>query len=335
MIKNCIICTFRVGSWWLLIAFLSSPPVFAKKMYRWIDENGKTHLSDTIPPDQVQHRRELLSNDGRVLQVTEQAKTKEQRELDARLAKLKKEQDKIIAKQKSDDKVLLSTYRSVDDMKLALNKKMMALDSEYKVLQNNLNLKQTELEKLLKRAAGHERNGEKVPKPLLDSIDKNKAEIQIIQEDMIKHRQKRETVRAEFESDMDRYRFLTQEDTENPQKLAGKLPEISEADALGLYECRDDSDCLKAWDIARRFVKTHSTTGIDIDNDRLVMAKDPVNDTDLSLSISIMTGNKKNKQLFLDIRCRPSSKGDELCSGQTVSDLRSSFRTFVESGLNN
>jgi len=46
----------------------------AKKMYRWVDENGKTFLSDQVPPEQVQHRREQLSEKGRVVQVTEKAK---------------------------------------------------------------------------------------------------------------------------------------------------------------------------------------------------------------------------------------------------------------------
>ena len=154
----------------IALGVLASQSVLAKNLYRWVDADGKTFLSDKVPPDQSKYRRELLNQDGRVLEVTEKAKTKEQMALDARLKKLKQEQDKIIAKQKSEDKVLLSTYRSIDDMKLALTKKMLSLDSEYKVLQNNLNQYQSELESRLKRAAGHERNGETMPKPLLNLL---------------------------------------------------------------------------------------------------------------------------------------------------------------------
>lgn len=311
-----------------------SPPASAQKMYRWVDENGKTHLSDQVPPDHSQFRRESLSDKGRVLEVTEEAKTKDQQELDARLTELKKAQDKIIAKQKSDDKVLLSTYRSVADMRSVLDKKMQALDSENKVLQNNLNQNQSQLERLLKRAANHERNGEKVPKPLLDEIDKTKQQIQTVQHDIARQLDKQKAVKAEFEADIERYQYLTQSDnTEGAQILSNQSSELLAADALGLYQCRDDSDCAKAWDVARQFVKTYSTTAIDMDNDRLIMSREPVQDNDLSLSISKMEVENQRKQLFLDIRCRASSLGKELCGGQKVRDIRSAFRSFIESGL--
>ncbi|MDD2800832.1 MAG: DUF4124 domain-containing protein, partial [Methylococcales bacterium] len=98
----------------LLLGF-GSQAAFAKKMYRWIDENGNTYFSDQVPPDQTQHRRDVLSKSGRVVESTEKAKTKEQQEFEERLAELRKAQEKLILRQKTHDRVLLSTYRSKDD----------------------------------------------------------------------------------------------------------------------------------------------------------------------------------------------------------------------------
>lgn len=308
-------------------------PANAKKMYRWVDENGKTHLSDQVPPEHAQYRRESLSNKGRVIAVTEEAKTKEQLELDARLEKLKKTQEKIITKQKSQDKVLLSTYRNINDMKLALNTKMLAMDSERKVLQNNLNQSQSGLERLLNRAAGHERNGEKTPPSLVEQIKSAKSQIEVIKKDIERQAEKHAKVQAEFEADIERYKYLTQLNETEAQKLSDQSSELLAADALGLYQCRDDKNCVEAWQMARQFVRAHSTTATDIDNENLMMTQEPSKDDDLSLSISKIDSEKRKPQIFLDIRCRHSSLGDELCSGQKVADIRSAFRSFIESEL--
>lgn len=316
-----------------LLGLLLSQPVSAKKMYRWVDENGKTYLSDQVPPDQTQYRRESLSAKGRVLEVTEQAKSKEQLALDARLEKLKKAQEKIIAKQKSQDKVLLSTYRSIEDMNTSLNKKMQAMDSGINVLQTNLKQIETRLENQLRKAAGLERNGEKIPQILLDDIKSIKTQIETSKTEIDKRREKKQLVRTEFEADIVRYKYLTQSTSAEARKLSDMSSEILAADALGLYQCKDDSDCTKAWEIARQFVNTHSTTATDIVNDTLIMTREPATDNDLSLSISKIDLENKKQQLFLDIRCRQSSLGAELCAGPKVKEIRSAFRTFIESGL--
>jgi hypothetical protein len=315
-----------------LMGLFLSQPANAKKMYRWVDEHGKTHLSDQVPPEHAQYRRESLSNKGRVIEVTEKAKTVEELEVDARLEKLKKAQEKIIARQKSHDKALLSTYRSVKDMQLALKNKMLALDSEFKVLQTNLNQHQSQLERLLKRAAIHERNGEKTPQLLLDQIKDAKAQIQTIQNDVAKQLDKKESEKAEFESDIDRYKYLTQSDSEEGKNFSDQSPEKLAADALGLYQCRDEANCTEAWQMSRQFVREYSTTKTEIDNENLIMTREPEKEDDLSLSISRIVSAKK-QQIFLDIRCRQSSLGAELCGSQKVANIRSAFRSFIAAKL--
>ena len=69
------------------ILFVSS--AHAKKMYRWVDDQGNTYFSDQVPPEHIKHRREALSEKGRVIGITEKAKTSEQLELEKRLAELR------------------------------------------------------------------------------------------------------------------------------------------------------------------------------------------------------------------------------------------------------
>ena len=156
-----------------LLCLLGSQSVFAIKMYRWVDEHGNTYFSDQVPPEQAKHRRTSLSKTGRVLEVTEKAKTKEQLEQEQRLDELRKEQEKLIAKQKIHDKALLSTFRSKEDMLLAIQTKTETLDKQKNIIEGNLNRLKEQLNNQQKEAAVFERDAQPIPKKLLDGVELN------------------------------------------------------------------------------------------------------------------------------------------------------------------
>jgi len=162
--------TFSVSFFLVCFLCLSSQSALAKKMYRWVNENGETIFSDQVPPEQSQLRRESLNEKGRVVEVTEKEKTKEQQAIDNRLNALKKAQEKIIAQQAANDKVLLSTFRNVTDMEASLYATLQSLDAQRNVAQGNLKRVEDQLASQQKKAAELERNGKKVPKNLLDEI---------------------------------------------------------------------------------------------------------------------------------------------------------------------
>ncbi len=305
---------------------------YAKKMYRWVDEQGRVFFSDQVPQDQIKHKRESLNESARVIEVLEEAKTKEQIELEKRLKRLRMQQEKIIAKQKSNDKVLLSTFRNLDDMRMALNGKLSALDAQRKVAEGNLLRLQTQLQQQQKKAANFERNGQKVPKKLLTKILASKDQINAAKLEIKRHVEKRAIIKKDFEMDIARFRFLTQSRAET-NRLSSKTGEDKAAKELGLFICEHVTQCEKAWNIARHFVDIHSTTGVDIDTDKLVMRAAPVADNDLSLSISRSQQDGRKQQIFLDIRCRKSSLGMELCISPKVKAIRRSFSQFILSGL--
>ncbi len=100
-----------------------------------------------------------------------------------------------------------------------------------------------------------------------------------------------------------------------------------------MFICEDKAECDKAWRVARLFVKTHSTTPLDIDTDRLVMTTTPRNDLDLSLSVSKLKLDRQREQIFLDIRCKSSVIGMELCISPKIKQLRQSFNDYIEQRL--
>ena len=314
-----------------LLCLFESQSVFAKKMYRWVDEHGDTYFSDQVPPEQAQHSRASLSKTGRILEVTEKAKSKEQLEQEKRLEELRKEQEKLIANQKIHDKALLSTFRSKEDMLLAIQTKTEIIDKQKNIIEGNLNRFTEQLTKQQKEAAVFERNAQPVPKKLLDEIMLTQNRIEQTQSALRRHIEKHNQIKKVDEADITRFLFLTQ--SIRDQAPMAKIPSIKEANELGLFYCENDHQCKKAWESGRIFVNFYSTTEADVYNEKLIMNRPPPKDSDISLSLSKLAINDDDYQLFLDIRCRESLTGKELCASQKVKDIRSSFRTYINDTL--
>ena len=133
---------------------------------------------------------------------------------------------------------------------------------------------------------------------------------------------------------MARFKFLTQASSDK-KKADDSITLSHAANELGLYTCENETQCAKAWGTAHDFVQRHGTTPINFDTDKLIMGQAPTSDTDLSLSISKIGQEGNKQQLFLDISCRQSSLGAELCASQKALEIRSAFKPYLESALAN
>ena len=303
----------------------------AKKMYRWVDAQGNVHFSDQVPPDQIQQKRDTLNEKARVVDTVDKAKTPEQIEQQKRLDALRKEQEKIIAKQASDDKVLLTTYRSSADIQRALDTKFLEIDSNKNAVEGNLKRYEQQLSQQWQEAATHERNARKVPAKLLEDIAVSKRQIEMAQVELARHDAEKQKFQKEFQADMARFQFLTQnaDDTKVSQT---HLAASNANNELGLFVCQTTEQCLKAWQIAGEFVAKFSSTGPDVENENLIMRAVPVTDSDISLSISRLQQGK-TQQIFLDMRCKNTNLGQELCASDKAQTIRRGFAHYVQSQL--
>lgn len=322
--KTCLILS--------LALLLSGELAVAKKMYRWVDENGNVYFSDQVPPDQVKHERETLNEKARVLETLEKAKTAEQLEQQKRLDALRKEQEKIVAKQAANDKVLLSTFRTLEDMNRTLDNKLAALDVEQRVIEGNVKRFEIQLTHQQQQAADDERNARRVSEKLLADIAASKQQIEETKQELARHVAERQATEKEFRADMARFQFLTQSGSD--AKTANKsLAANNTGNVMGLFVCQDAAQCEKAWKIAATFVAEHSTTGQDVETDKLIMRGPPVADDDLSLSASKLSQNNGQQQIFLDIRCKQSTLGTELCAGSKAQAIRQEFAPYIQQQL--
>jgi Domain of unknown function (DUF4124) len=317
------------------LGLFSGQLVHANKMYKWVDEKGNTYFSDQVPPKHSQLRRETLSKQGRVVAITDKAKTRSEEALDHLLAALKQAQEKVINQQMYHDKALRVTYNKLEDLQNSYNAKLQELETEQKLTISNLKRLDNQLETQHRQAATHERNGEKIPQQLLNEIKATEKESQLTYVKISQHIEKKNKVVEQFNSDIARYKQLTQ--SAEQQRMAKQKEEIRAANELGVYVCENDADCEKAWKIAGDFISKHSTssnsTQPEIDSSKLIMGRTPDTDNDLSLAISKIDLGDRKQKLFLDIRCRDSSIGVELCASKKVQDIRVAFKRYLETSL--
>lgn len=317
----------HVKSLGLCLLLATAPNCLYAKTYRWVDEQGKTHFSDVIPPDQAKYERETLNKAAQVTDVTEKAKSKEEYEQEQHMQALRQEQEQLIEKQRAEDRVLLSTYRSVEDMELTLAGRMQALDAQRRVVESNLKRLEHQLEAQQKKAAELERNSQAVPPGLLKDIRASEQQIQQAKDEINTHINKKSQIRLEFEANIERFKTLTKNQDATSTTASSSIA------LAGLFNCADSAQCDKAWSHIPAFIKRHSVLPIANTTEQLILTKDPATEKEISLSVSRMQTEAGQQKLFLDVRCYHSRLGAELCASKKAGDIRMAFKPFLEAAV--
>lgn len=186
---------------------LISLPSFAGNIYRFLDKNGISTLSKTLPPDVAQQGYEIL--DDKTLRVIERVPTRkemieqyilaqqQQKEEQIRLEKqaldkrLKKEQDLA-------DKNLLAIYPSVEDLIKARDRDQVYLNKQIGDSTSQKDyLKQT-LHQLEQSAAEQELSGQTISSKLSQRI-------KAIQQDIIDNQSHIERLQDDKQSNAQQY----------------------------------------------------------------------------------------------------------------------------------
>jgi hypothetical protein len=122
------------------------------QLYKWTDENGKVHYSDTVPPSANDRARKEMRTDGTVKGQIERALSPEER----RAAALKKAEDEKeqIAKSERDrkEKALLTSYSSIEEYDRVRSRDLAVVQGVNTSLENRIFVLQNQRAELLKVA---------------------------------------------------------------------------------------------------------------------------------------------------------------------------------------
>lgn len=199
----------------LLVALVAAQPAWAK-MYKWVDEQGKTHYGDTIPAQYAGQGSAELSKKGMVVKKTDAALTEEQRKAkEEALAKQKIEDQKALAAERR-DKALVNTYTSEKEMNLVRDRNLQAVDAIIKSTQARIKSVQSKLDSQRSQAAGFTARKKPVPEDIANDLKEAERELQHLHETIKQKQQDQAEITARFEADKQRFRELTQGATANP-----------------------------------------------------------------------------------------------------------------------
>jgi len=189
---------FLVSGIILCAAFSTSAEA---KLYKWVDNQGVTHYSSTIPPeyankDHVQINeagREVKPEDKHVQKTNGQPTPEEQAAID----------------QRRKDKALLDTYSNVSEIDLARDRNLQQVNARINSIRIRLKSAQSNLEAHLKERDNLTKSGKKIPTYLQNDLKDNQHHIDRLQEVMDRAQKDAAAIKARYDADKARYKALT------------------------------------------------------------------------------------------------------------------------------
>lgn len=189
-------------------------------LYRWVDENGKVHYGDRIPPAYAQNGHVKLRKNGlteeRVESVEERKKKIEAVKAEKALEELRKVKQHEADLQEMRDTQLRSMFSNVEELEAVYQSKLEMADGGIAILQSRHAKLSESLEKL---EARHER--------IVNPNDKNKLgmkiedildNLHIYQQAITDNQIERTKIEERYKHDLVRFILLTTQDKKAKSK---------------------------------------------------------------------------------------------------------------------
>lgn len=198
----------RIALILVLVTGLSPSPPAHARIKCWTNKDDIRECGNVVPPEYSQKGHEELSDHGIVVDRKERAKTPEELEEERRLAAIQAEEDRKARKKEIADRVLLDTFASEDDLVLAQDGKLAAIEQTIHVTESRIKKLQKSLNEIMSMAAEMERRGKPPADGTQNEIDAVRAQIAENRAYIKTLRKEQDAVRDAFESDLTRFKEL-------------------------------------------------------------------------------------------------------------------------------
>ncbi len=172
---------YRIALTLIAFFFFAARPALAET-YKWVDEKGVTHYSDTLPPDYSKNANSRIDKRGMVTKKTDRALT--EAEIKAREDEIKRlKQEEIKAKeQKRLDEIMVATYANEREIDLSRDRSLEPFDGKIFAARERIKYVQQTLTDLIAKIAERKEAAQSDPKKkpssrMLKDIESKKTEI--------------------------------------------------------------------------------------------------------------------------------------------------------------
>ncbi len=178
----------------------------------WTNDDGVRECGNTVPPEYAQKSHRELTGEGITVSTTKRAKSKEELRIEraeaARTEAIREEKERKIRERKTKDRVLLSTFTTENELSLAHEGQVAAIDIRIDHTEQILGQLKHSLEQLHTQAAKLERRGKPITPELESRIAKTQQKMQDSHNFIERRRQQKAEMAVQYASDLDRYREL-------------------------------------------------------------------------------------------------------------------------------
>ena len=194
---------------------LATPGAQAK-LYRWVDDQGAVHYTDTPPPAAAGKKGSTLDESGRVIEQHDPAAEKAQAEAQKREEAARAAAEKQREEEARRDRALLQTFTTVRDLEVVRDDRIAAFDSTIKLGEDRLGRQRATLEGLEQRGKQLTDQGKPVPDNLAKQIESARATVADTEKYLDGQRKERTETAQRFESDIARFKELKGLDKKAP-----------------------------------------------------------------------------------------------------------------------
>ncbi|MGD2130578.1 MAG: DUF4124 domain-containing protein [Lysobacterales bacterium] len=204
-------------------ALLHSGDADAAKVYRWVDENGEVHYSETLPPDIKDRKHDVLNESGIVLEKDESLappppvdkKKKAENEGEelprdaSGLPRPKPLYSEAEAQQRKDN-LLMLRYDSEQEIVDAMNVEIKQLNYDRRLIEGSRDNLQSAYRDQIRQAADMQRAGQKVDAATINQIHNLKAGLAKNLTSLNGLQAREQSIREDFGKELERYRYLVE-----------------------------------------------------------------------------------------------------------------------------
>jgi len=191
-----------------------------KKLYKWTDDEGNVHYSDSVPADAAEQPKTVLNDQGVAVGEIEGKKTPEQ------LAEEKRQQEIRVAQelQKRADTALLNTYLSVEEIEMHRDRRVELFQAQARVTELYLRNLERRMQSLREDASAYrpysnDENAPMISEGLADDLRETRETISRHERNLAKYEADERTNIEQFNNDIARFKILNGIE-EQPEKAA-------------------------------------------------------------------------------------------------------------------
>ena len=200
-------------------AILAAGSAMAAKVYRWVDENGEVHYSETLPPDIKVKKHDELDERG-IVRAEDQSLVPPPPEPESepdpnelpRDSSGMKRPDALYSEeelQRRMDAFLLLRYGSEQEIQDAMTVEIKQLEYDRLLLQTSRESMSEAYRGQVREAANRQRSGVEVDPKIIHSISKLQARLETNGKSLDKLQAREDEIIADFGAELERYQFLT------------------------------------------------------------------------------------------------------------------------------